>query len=57
VRELVSGAFEKALAILAKYRTQLDEGAQLLLEKETLTREELPALEGLKMAAASGLPV
>ncbi len=55
VRELVSSAFEKALDILGKYRQQLDEGAKRLLEKETLTREELPVLEGFKMAAASGL--
>jgi cell division protease FtsH len=55
VRELVSSAFEKALDILGKYRQQLDEGAKLLLEKETLTREELPALEGFKMAAASSV--
>jgi cell division protease FtsH len=55
VRELVSAAFEKALAILRKHRKQLDEGAKLLLERETLTREELPALEavGLPVAAAS----
>ena len=35
--------------------SQFDQGAKLLLEKETLTREELPVLQGLKMAAASGL--
>jgi cell division protease FtsH len=45
VRELTTAAFEKASAILRKYRRQLDEGARLLLEKETLTREELPLLE------------
>jgi cell division protease FtsH len=45
VRELATAAFEKASAILRKYRRQLDEGARLLLEKETLTREELPLLD------------
>ena len=55
VRELVGSAFEKALDILRQYRQQLDQGAKLLLEKETLTREELPLLQGLKIAAASGL--
>ena len=55
VRELVGSAFEKALDILRQYRQQLDQGAKLLLEKETLTREELPVLQGLKIAAASGL--
>lgn len=48
VRELVGGAFEKALSTLRRYRGQLDEGAKLLLEKETLTRDELPALEQLE---------
>jgi cell division protease FtsH len=45
VRELVDAAFDRALGILTTYRRQLDTGAHLLLEKETLTREELPALE------------
>jgi hypothetical protein len=31
----------------------LEEGARLLLQKETLTREELPPLADLKLAAAS----
>jgi cell division protease FtsH len=44
IRELVSQAFDKATAILTKYRAQLDAGAKLLLEKETLTRDELPSL-------------
>jgi cell division protease FtsH len=45
VRELTTGAFEKALGILRTYRAQLEQGATLLLEKETLTRDELPSLE------------
>jgi cell division protease FtsH len=53
VRELVGGAFEKALAILRKHRKQLDEGAKLLLEKETLTREELPMLRELELPVAA----
>jgi cell division protease FtsH len=57
VRELVTGAFDKALAILSKYRAQLDEGAKLLLEKETLTREQMPVLRDLPLAAASGTRV
>jgi cell division protease FtsH len=44
VRELVGAAFERALAILRDHREELDEGARLLLEKETLTREQLPIL-------------
>jgi cell division protease FtsH len=45
VREVTTAAFEKASALLRKYRWQLDEGARLLLEKETLTREELRLIE------------
>lgn len=33
MRELTAGAFEKALSILRKYRSQLEQGAKLLLEK------------------------
>jgi cell division protease FtsH len=53
VRELISAAYDKALAVLRLNRAALAEGARLLLEKETLTREELPPLVGLKLAAAS----
>ncbi len=53
VRELVTAAFERALAILGTYRSQLDEGAKLLLARETLTREELPVLEERRLAAAA----
>jgi ATP-dependent Zn protease len=51
--------FEKALGILRKYRSQLERGAKLLLEKETLTREELPLLQELRppIAAASGIVI
>jgi cell division protease FtsH len=45
VREFVTAAYEKAAAILSRYRRQLDQGAKLLLERETLARDELPALE------------
>ena len=44
IRELVNQAFDKATAILTKYRTQLDAGAKQLLEQETMTRDELPSL-------------
>jgi cell division protease FtsH len=53
VRDLVASAFEKALAILRKHRKQLDEGAERLLEKETLVHDELPLLEELKPVAAA----
>jgi len=48
VREFVTAAYQQALGILGKHRKQLDRGAQLLLEKETLTREQLPFLDELK---------
>jgi cell division protease FtsH len=44
VRELVEQALHRAVGILRAHRAELDEGATLLLAKETLTREELPAL-------------
>jgi len=58
-RELTTGLFEKVLGILRKYRSQLERGAKLLLEKETLTREELPLLQELQppIAAASGIVI
>jgi cell division protease FtsH len=59
VRELVNAAFDKALFILREHRRELDEGAKLLLEKETLAREELPMLRklALPVAAASAVDV
>ena len=53
VRELIDGAYESALAVLRQNRKALQEGARLLLEKETLTREELPPLAEIRLAAAS----
>jgi len=44
VRDLLAEASEKARGILETYRRQLEQGAALLLERETLTREEIPAL-------------
>lgn len=41
VRELTDKAREKALQILRTYREQLERGAKLLLEKETLREDEL----------------
>jgi len=44
VRDLISHAFERAVAILETHREALEEGAQRLLEKETLSGDELPVL-------------
>ena len=53
VRELIRAAYDTALAVLRQNRSALSEGARLLLEKETLTREELPPLAEFRLAAAS----
>jgi ATP-dependent Zn protease len=43
VREIVTGAFEKATGILEQRRDWLERGAKLLLERETLVEEDLTA--------------
>ncbi|MEW6331223.1 MAG: ATP-dependent zinc metalloprotease FtsH [Pseudomonadota bacterium] len=57
VRELVQGAFEKALTILRAQRETLDRGARELLARETLGEEDLrrlrlPTTENIAAAAA-----
>lgn len=44
VRELVGKAFERAAAILTEKTAALHQGAELLLEKETLQKDELEQL-------------
>jgi cell division protease FtsH len=44
IRALLDEAYSRAKALLASRRADLDAGARLLLEKETLTPEEFPAL-------------
>jgi cell division protease FtsH len=44
VRRLTTQAFERALAVLTERRAVLERGAQLLLERETLTETELAQL-------------
>lgn len=46
VRELVGQASQRAREILKTCRPQLAEGTELLLEKETLTSDEIPAPQG-----------
>mgnify|MGYP001822283384 FL=1 len=48
VRELIRQAFEEATEILRQHRHLLDETAQKLLEKETLTADELPSAETMR---------
>ncbi|MGC2518182.1 MAG: ATP-dependent zinc metalloprotease FtsH [Burkholderiales bacterium] len=51
VRETVDGAFNKAVDILQQRRKVLEEGAQSLLQKETLVEEDLLRLVGAPAAA------
>ena len=44
VREIVTAALARAGEILARYRTELEAGAQALLERETLSEDELPKI-------------
>ncbi len=58
VRGLIETAFQSATQILSERRSILDEGANLLMEKETLTDADFPALAkhdgaALKPAAAT----
>ncbi len=46
VREILDSAYDKARAILTRRRADLEGGAAALLEKETLTEEELTAVVG-----------
>jgi cell division protease FtsH len=44
VRDLVTQAFDRAVAILEAHRDALADSAERLLEKETLRGDELPML-------------
>ena len=50
VKTLIDEAYGRARTILTERRTLLDQGAKLLLEKETLTPEDFPALVQPKAA-------
>jgi cell division protease FtsH len=54
VRTIVDSAFHKAAGILDRERGQLDRGAQLLLQKETLAEEDLKAFRDPAAKAAAG---
>lgn len=47
----------RGVGALRKYLAQLEQGAKLLLQKETLTREELPVMQELGPAVAAAAPV
>jgi ATP-dependent Zn protease len=44
VREIVQSAFRESVGLLTRCRSLLEEGAALLLNKETLGEEELARL-------------
>ena len=54
--KLVDAAYKQALAVLKKYRSQLDLVANKLLEVETLTREEFEKLFPPPIPKKSGTP-
>ncbi|MBB2887076.1 MULTISPECIES: ATP-dependent zinc metalloprotease FtsH [Pseudomonas] len=56
IRALLDEAYQRAKALLQSRRADLDEGARLLLEKETLTPEEFPPLMPLKPTPALPAP-
>ena len=45
IRKLVDAAYSRAKDVLTKRRHDLEQGAELLLKKETLTPDEFPALK------------
>jgi cell division protease FtsH len=45
VRNIVMKAFERATAILRDRRADLEDGTRLLLERETLTADQFPAIQ------------
>ncbi len=52
VRDLAAKGFERATEILRRRRSDLDEGVRRLLERETLTAEDFPAIRGAVPQAA-----
>jgi cell division protease FtsH len=56
IRALLDEAYNRAKALLERRRADLDAGARLLLEKETLTPEEFPPLMPLKPSESAPRP-
>ncbi len=54
VRKIVESAYERATAVLAKHRSELEDTARRLLETETLVEDELPRIGKEPAAAAQG---
>jgi ATP-dependent Zn protease len=56
VRTLVEEAFGRASAILTEHRSALEDCARLLIERETLSAEELPGRVALRAGRATKKP-
>jgi cell division protease FtsH len=56
VRQIVSAAFERALALLTRHRSVLETGAAQLLDRETLDQADLEKLRGALNASAESAP-
>ncbi len=56
VRELISRSFDRAVAVLEQHRDVLTTCARQLLEKETLTGDDLPDLNGSPSTATDAPP-
>ncbi|HEY6754232.1 MAG TPA: hypothetical protein VI077_05920 [Pseudolabrys sp.] len=54
VRDLVAKAFGRATDILRTRRTDLDEGARLLLAQETVTADQFPAIRSTVQTDKAG---
>jgi cell division protease FtsH len=52
VKKLIDDSYTRAKEILTKRRALLDQGAKLLLEKETLTPEDFPPLAQAETSSA-----
>ncbi|MBC7132341.1 MAG: ATP-dependent metallopeptidase FtsH/Yme1/Tma family protein [Roseovarius sp.] len=51
VRDLIARAYERARQVLTERRADLEAGTRLLLERETITPEDFPALRPVAQAA------
>nr|WP_272211776.1 ATP-dependent zinc metalloprotease FtsH [Marinicella sp. W31]MDC2877665.1 ATP-dependent zinc metalloprotease FtsH [Marinicella sp. W31] len=52
IRKLIDEAYERAKTVLAQRRKDLDDGARILLEKETITPDDFPPLVQQPLAHA-----
>ncbi len=57
VRKIIESSYDRAVGILAAHREKVDEIADVLIEKETIEREQFEELmAGISPRVASGLP-